>query len=128
MGRVLLLLLLVHLSLAFAAIVDCYGGEDKPARLSRLTWSLIAVFGVIAGPVAWFGYGRPGRRLSLPWTAPGSPRPVAPDDDPEFLAELARRATPPVKPEPEPEPPADEPRLDNDTNDIAPDERNNGPG
>jgi hypothetical protein len=53
---------------------------------------------------------------------------VAPDDDPEFLAELARRATPPVKPEPEPEPPADEPRLDNDTNDIAPDERNNGPG
>lgn len=125
MGRVLLLLLLVHLALAFAAIVDCYGGEEKPVRLSRLIWSLIAVFGVIGGPIAWFSYGRPGRRLSL-WAEPGSPRQLAPDDDPDFLAELTRRAGPP--PEPETNPPAEGPEVESDTKDITPDDRNNGPG
>ncbi|HEX6076983.1 MAG TPA: hypothetical protein VFZ32_17195 [Micromonosporaceae bacterium] len=128
MGRLLLLLLLIHLALAFAAIVDCYGGAEKPARLSRLTWSLIAVLGVLGGPIAWFAYGRPGRRLSLPWNEPGPARPLAPDDDPEFLADLARRAGPPPKPEPERSPPKDLPHVETDTNDIAPEDRNNGAG
>ncbi|MGH3658499.1 MAG: PLD nuclease N-terminal domain-containing protein [Micromonosporaceae bacterium] len=95
MGRLLLLLLLVHLVLAFAAIVDCLGGERRPQRLSRFTWTLLILFGLLAGPVCWFLYGRPGRKLALPWRLPGPPphppRQVAPDDDPEFLADLERR-------------------------------------
>jgi hypothetical protein len=140
MGRVLLLLLLIHLALAFAVIVDCYGGEESPARLSRLVWSLIAVFGVVVGPVTWFAYGRPGRRLSMLWNESTGPRPVAPDDDPDFLEELGRRAgpppqrpnspnptTPPPQPQPGAEPPTDGAHVERDTNDTAPDERNNGP-
>lgn len=138
MGRVLLLLLLIHLALAFAVIVDCYGGAERPARLSRLAWSLIAVFVVLIGPIVWFAYGRPGRRLSMPWNEPTGPRPVAPDDDPDFLADLGRRtAPPPQRPNPPnrtspppqsgPKPPGDGPPVERDTNDTAPDERNNGP-
>lgn len=135
MGRVLLLLLLIHLALAFAAIVDCLGGEEKPQRLSRLSWSLIAVFGLLAGPIAWFTYGRPGPKLALPWSEPARSRPVAPDDDPEFLAELDRRSW--RKPEPERKRPSPGPHEHADTpddpdsdtsNDTTPDERNNGTG
>lgn len=127
MGRVLLLLLLIHLGLAFAAIVDCLGGEHKPERLSRLAWTGIAVFGLLVGPITWFTYGRPGRRLALPWSETAPARPRAPDDDPEFLADLARRAKPAWRP-PESDRPADTPSPDTDAenSDTAPDERNNG--
>ncbi|MGH3714187.1 MAG: PLD nuclease N-terminal domain-containing protein, partial [Micromonosporaceae bacterium] len=117
MGRLLVLLLLIHLGLAFAAIVDCLGGEQAPRHWSRLGWSLVIVFGLFAGPIAWFAYGRPGKKLALPWDLPGEPgrpsgsgrrvppRPTAPDDDPDFLADLDRRL-PPEPPRAEPPGPA----------------------
>lgn len=142
MGRIVLLLFLLNLALVFAAIVDCLGGEQKPRRWSRLTWSLFIVFGIVVGPLAWFMYGRPGKRLPAPWDNIGSPptgqRPLAPDDDPDFLADLARRraaAQPPEPPMPpaEPEEPHDEapeqPSGDpvrDQRNNESPDERNNG--
>jgi hypothetical protein len=95
MGRLLFLLFLLHLGLAFAAIVDCLGGEQKPERLSRTVWTLLAIFGFLGGPIAWFTYGRPGRKLQLPWQLPQPrtdlPRGPAPDDDPDFLRDLDRR-------------------------------------
>jgi hypothetical protein len=95
MGRLLFLLLLLHLGLAFAAIVDCLGGEERPERLTRTAWTLLAIFGFLAGPIAWFTYGRPGRKLQLPWRLPEPrndlPRKPAPDDDPEFLRGLDLR-------------------------------------
>lgn len=136
MGRLLVLLLLIHLGLAFAAIVDCLGGEAAPERWSRFGWTLVIVFGLFAGPVAWFAYGRPGRKLAMPWSPPDpqrpAKRPLAPDDDPDFLADLERRRRSTRQPEPAPDPapepepeagPEPEPRSD-----TAPDERNNGTG
>lgn len=140
MGRLLVLLFLVHLAMAFAAIVDCLGGEEAPAKWSRFGWSLVILFGLYAGPIAWFTNGRPGRKLAMPWSTPDPQRPpsrpVAPDDDPEFLRDLERwrRSQPRDVPAPEPEPrpgpeseslPEPEPEK---RDDIAPDERNNGTG
>ncbi|MQA25794.1 MAG: hypothetical protein GEU94_10005 [Micromonosporaceae bacterium] len=112
MGRIVLLLFLLNLALVFAAIVDCLGGERKPVRWSRLTWSLFIIFGVVVGPIAWFMYGRPGKRLPAPWDnlAPGPSQPgaIAPDDDPDFLANLSR-LEPPHPPEPDDAAPDDKP-------------------
>ncbi|MGH3734623.1 MAG: PLD nuclease N-terminal domain-containing protein [Micromonosporaceae bacterium] len=132
MGRLLVLLLLIHLGLAFAALVDCLGGERAPERWSRFGWSLVIVFGLFAGPIAWFSYGRPGTKLAMPWSPPDPrrpiPRPLAPDDDPDFLADLERRrgdaGPPPPEPPPRPEP---DPGPES-TTDPAPEDRNNGTG
>ncbi|MGH3664265.1 MAG: PLD nuclease N-terminal domain-containing protein [Micromonosporaceae bacterium] len=150
MGRVLLLLILINLALVFAAIVDCLGGERKPARWSRFAWSLVIVFGFLIGPLAWFMYGRPGRKLAAPWDrllpGPGSQPPLAPDDDPDFLADLERRRTqkpeqgPEQTPPRQPPSPSDESSQDTSGKDVrhtdpssdkrkgpAPDEPDNGP-
>lgn len=142
MGRIVLLLFLLNLALVFAAIVDCLGGEQKPRHWSRLTWSLFIIFGIVVGPLAWFMYGRPGKRLPAPWDniapRPNGQHPVAPDDDPDFLADLARRQqTAPKQEEPEPPAPSEEPRdeepeqpsgdpVRDQRNNESPDDRNNG--
>lgn len=95
-----LLLFVVNLVLAVAALIDCLGGENEPRNLSRVLWALIILLFSPVGAIAWFLVGRPERaepagRTERP-AAGGGPRerrtrPLAPDDDPEFLDSLKAR-------------------------------------
>ncbi|QOR70043.1 PLDc_N domain-containing protein [Ruania alkalisoli] len=78
------------LALAVYCVIDCVGGEER-RRLGVPTWLwvllIIALPGL--GPLIWLlmsrTYGNGGA------TTPRRPtRPVAPDDDPAFLADLDR--------------------------------------
>jgi hypothetical protein len=64
-------------------------------------WILLIVFFPLVGGIAWLVAGRPqrgGQRRSVPWRTTRTsglpenqrPRPVAPDDDPEFLQHMRR--------------------------------------
>ncbi|MEY9948821.1 PLD nuclease N-terminal domain-containing protein [Kitasatospora sp. GAS1066B] len=80
------------------AFIDCLTTPEHEVRLlPKVVWILIILFfgEVLLGPLAWLLVGR--RRGLLPLgparsaAEPQSPRrPVAPDDDPEFLAALGR--------------------------------------
>lgn len=67
------------------SIVDCALAEhDRVRGLPKAAWIPIVVVFPIIGGVLWFLIGRPRRGTS------GIPRSMAPDDDPEFLRNLAR--------------------------------------
>ncbi len=69
-------------------LIDCIQADGSRVRnLPRLMWLFVIVAVPIVGPVAWLVAGRP--RWQAPWRAAPQPtRPVAPDDDPEFLASI----------------------------------------
>lgn len=94
MIRGLLVLFIIYVVLVISALADCLGGERPPRRMPRFGWALAILFVPVVGAVMWFATGRPGRPDPLPGAhlppAPSGGR-KAPDDDPEFLAELARR-------------------------------------
>lgn len=98
-ARLYLALFVANLVLVVVALIDCLGGEEEPRNLSRLVWTLIILFFSLVGPIAWFLVGRPERaergagpgsrrRAGKDTPAETQPRPVAPDDDPEFLDSL----------------------------------------
>jgi hypothetical protein len=104
MSRVIRLygfLFLADLALMVIAVIDCLSTDEYAVRnLPKLAWVfLILLFSPIGG-IAWFVAGRPQRhmpRAAGAWR-PGSgfpeydrPRPVAPDDDPDFLRTRSRR-------------------------------------
>jgi|SRR5215210_2011911 len=87
--------------LAIYALIDCIQTDEGEIRgLPRIAWILLIVFIAIVGPVAWLIAGRPRHGRSLLARLPGLPpadgppgqptrsRPLAPDDDPEFLGRL----------------------------------------
>lgn len=95
-----MLLFLVDLVLAVAALIDCLSTEEYEIRaLPRIAWVFIILLFSPIGPIAWFVAGRPQRAMAPrrdTWR-PGNgfpesdrPRQLAPDDDPEFLAGLAK--------------------------------------
>ncbi len=111
MGDLLRLLVLAIVFVMAAAIFDCVTTDDRAIRqLPKGLWVLVILFIPGIGAVTWFASGRSrgamaahlasghpaGRGLinPVPASAPESPRPrlLAPDDDPEFLAELAIRS------------------------------------
>ncbi|ASN52880.1 PLD nuclease N-terminal domain-containing protein [Sinomonas sp. R1AF57] len=70
-------------------MVDCALSDRRQVRggLSKTTWFLISVLPVV-GIVLWFLLGRP-RGTTPPRADKGQGRrPVAPDDDPDFLRGL----------------------------------------
>ena len=85
MLRVLFALLVV--GLAVYALVDW--ARTDPARvrvLPKMLWLLVIAFVLLLGPLAWLLVGRDrGAGRSGPVQPP---RPVAPDDDPDFLRDL----------------------------------------
>jgi hypothetical protein len=94
------LLFLVDLVLVVIALIDCLSSEDAAVRnLPKVAWVFIILLFPPIGPIVWFVAGRPqGQRVGRAgaWR-PGSgfpeyerPRPLAPDDDPEFLRSKAR--------------------------------------
>ncbi|MER5333832.1 PLD nuclease N-terminal domain-containing protein [Micromonospora sp. NPDC002717] len=101
MARLYVLLFVVQIVLAVCALISCLSAEEGEIKaLPRIAWVLIILFFPLLGSLAWFAAGRertPGRPGGAP--SPGRilparerPRPVAPDDDPEFLRSLGERS------------------------------------
>ncbi|QDY06891.1 PLDc_N domain-containing protein [Micromonospora sp. HM134] len=93
MARLYVLLFLLQVVLAACALISCLSAEDGTVRgLPRFAWVVVILFFPLVGSIAWFLAGRPvaegDRRLGWP---PASRRPVAPDDDPEFLKSIDER-------------------------------------
>lgn len=116
---------LLEIGLLVFCLIDCLQTPREAVRsLSRRIWVIVIVLVPLAGGIAWLVLGRPRRAdreaalrgVGGPGTASGPTRvrparraaPLAPDDDPEFLARLARDLARPADPEAgsEPTPPA----------------------
>ncbi|HEX5598444.1 MAG TPA: PLD nuclease N-terminal domain-containing protein [Micromonosporaceae bacterium] len=98
MVRVYLLLFLAQVVLAVIALISCLSAEeDEIQALPRPLWLLIILFAPVVGPIGWFLAGRPAARRPSAWqfgsgsAQRGRPRPLAPDDDPEFLHSISNR-------------------------------------
>ncbi|MDP9797307.1 hypothetical protein J2S43_005819 [Catenuloplanes nepalensis] len=86
MARLFALIFLLQIAMAVVALISCLSAEpEEIRRLPRLLWAAVIVLVPVAGPVLWFlaGRARPDEGSE------GVPRrPVAPDDDPDFLRTL----------------------------------------
>jgi hypothetical protein len=114
MARLYVLLFLVQIILAITALISCLSAEEEEIRaLPRLAWAAVILLFPLLGSIAWFLAGRPVRPSGVTGEGPGGnrigrlpgpgrpgrgarpDRPLAPDDDPDFLrsldAEQARR-------------------------------------
>jgi len=115
---------LISLGLSVYALFSCIQTPDEDVpHLPKLVWILLIVFVPFVGPIVWLLMLRTqfmlrtqsGQRDGVVRPPKPTARPVAPDDDPDFLASLERyrdpRTTirPPEPPKPEPKKPADEP-------------------
>lgn len=94
-ARLYLLLFAAQILLAIAALISCLSADEGDINaLPRIAWVLIILFFPLLGSIAWFAAGRTRVRPAGNAWRPGAgfpererprPRPVAPDDDPEFL-------------------------------------------
>jgi Phospholipase_D-nuclease N-terminal len=111
----------ISLGLSVYALFSCIQtrNEDVP-YLPKLVWILLIVFVPFVGPIVWLlmarGQGMPLGRTPAPRSNRPTGRPLAPDDDPDFLASLERYRDPrttvrPPKPG-EPKAPASKPEAD----------------
>lgn len=99
------LMIVLPIALAIYALVDLVQTDDERIQgLPKLAWVALIVLIWVVGPLAWLIAGKKGRRW-LPGLAPRTAagpraggRPVAPDDDPDFLRGLGRRSPPPPPP------------------------------
>ena len=99
------LLPVLVLALTIYALLDCARTPEElmPARMPKVVWIVLIVFVVGIGPIAWIivsrvkaAEERGGVVEPTVWSSkegtqfrrPERPRPVAPDDDPEFLRGL----------------------------------------
>ncbi|PTA46744.1 PLD nuclease N-terminal domain-containing protein [Micromonospora sp. RP3T] len=98
MARLYVLLFLVQVVLAVCALISCLSAEDGQVKaLPRMIWVLVILFFPVVGSIAWFVAGRERPTGPAGVTGSGGPaaparRPVAPDDDPDFLASLDKRS------------------------------------
>jgi Phospholipase_D-nuclease N-terminal len=91
------IVILLPIVLAVYALVDCV--QTRQTRgLPKPLWLLVILVLPFIGPLAWL-FGGHNRGWQLP-SPPPARRPVAPDDDPDFLRRL-RDAPPPRKPDPD---------------------------
>ncbi len=94
------LLFFVDLILIVIALIDCLSTDEFAIRsLPKVAWVFIILLFPPIGPVVWFVAGRPQTHRAGRGAAwrPGSgfpeyerPRPIGPDDDPEFLVSRTR--------------------------------------
>lgn len=81
------LMFLIPLALMLYALIDCVRTDDSQVKgLPKIVWVLLIVVIWVIGPLAWIFAGRD-RSWELPQRQ-APPRPVAPDDDPDFLRDL----------------------------------------
>ena len=100
MLRLYSLFVLLDLALLVVALIDCLSAEEHAIRaLPRVVWVFLILLFSPIGAIAWFVAGRPPRAIRMSngemWRPgsgfPESRRPKrAPDDDPEFLRDIAR--------------------------------------
>ena len=109
------LITLVSIVLWVYAFFDALTTPAQEARnLPKVLWLVVIALFVPVGWILWFFLGRPRKTASVPGDAPsptqavsaddldpsdfsepsGSPHPLGPDDDPEFLRRLNRRIDP----------------------------------
>jgi len=94
---------LLEIALLLYTLIDCIQTDERRVRnLPKLLWTVIIVLVPFVGPIAWLLGGRPPREKAGAWPlrppAPGEKRrPIAPDDDPEFLAGLGKHKTDPAR-------------------------------
>ena len=98
-------LIVLILALTINSLLDCARTpeESMPARMPKLLWIVIIVMVTVIGPIAWIivsrvkaAEDRDGAVEPTVWSSKDGtrfrraerPRPVAPDDDPEFLRGL----------------------------------------
>lgn len=124
-GGVRYLPFLISLALTVYALFSCIQTrtEDVP-YLPKLVWLVLIVFVPFAGPIVWLlmsrNAGRPERPVRR---APAAGRPVAPDDDPDFLATLERFRDPRMggsAPPPQDPPAEDKPAKDKQSKEKPP--------
>jgi hypothetical protein len=106
---------LISLALSVYALFSCIQTPDEDVpHLPKLVWIVLIVFVPFVGPIVWLLMLRAhlGRRDRVVRPPKPTSRPVAPDDDPDFLKSLDRyrdprtTAKPPqdeTPPEPAPE-------------------------
>lgn len=85
---------LIGLVLAIYCLVEVIQCRRDEARLlPRFAWAIIIIVIPFVGPIGWLFLGRPQRDNPAAPVPPSSTprRPVAPDDDPEFLERLSRQ-------------------------------------
>jgi hypothetical protein len=92
----------LELVLLVYCLIDCIQTDQSEVRnLGKGWWIVLIILFPLVGGIAWLVAGRPqrgGQRRSVPWPTTQTsgfpeyerPRPVAPDDDPEFLAQMRR--------------------------------------
>lgn len=130
MVRLAMILLIGVLVLWLWALISCLSAEPGEVRtLPRWAWVLIILLIPLAGSVLYLlagrpvatgapsegfwrlveGFWRPGEGWRSGSGAPESehPRPLAPDDDPEFLRRLKQQTRNPELRKPDDTPPAD---------------------
>jgi Phospholipase_D-nuclease N-terminal len=98
MVRVFLLLFAIELVLVVLALISCISAEPGQVRsLPKWGWIALIVLFPLIGSIAYFLTGRPLKKGSATgrWRVGGGfpepprpPRPLAPDDDPEFLRKI----------------------------------------
>jgi cytochrome c-type biogenesis protein CcmH/NrfG len=85
MGRALPLVVAVVLAI-YCLVQVAQSRADLVRTLPRWAWALVILLIPVLGPVAWLVVGRPhGPRPAPPQR---QARPLAPDDDPDFLRRL----------------------------------------
>ncbi|MCG7427984.1 PLD nuclease N-terminal domain-containing protein [Helcobacillus sp. ACRRO] len=107
------LIIIVTIALAIYALADCVQSEEREVKvMPKLVWAMFIVLIPWVGPITWFLAGKEGRALTGTGTSNGGngpgrqnlsalgwgnrrrqrarTGPLAPDDDPEFLAKLDR--------------------------------------
>jgi hypothetical protein len=103
MARFWLAFFIINLIVTAAALISCLSAEEEQIKsLPRIVWVIIILLFSPIGAIAYFVAGRERAARSESWPpGSGSPqsqrparrdhRPVAPDDDPEFLRQIGQQ-------------------------------------
>jgi hypothetical protein len=99
MGRLYMLMFALEILLVVVALISCLSAQDDEVRaLPRFVWIILILLFPIVGSIVYFAVGRPLQTTPrTTWRAAGgfpeaTRPPRAPDDDPEFLAQLERQS------------------------------------
>jgi membrane protein DedA with SNARE-associated domain len=84
MPRILPILILIGITI-FTLVTVVQSGKDEVRHLPKWLWLVLVLIVPVLGCAAWYIFGRP---LTEGEEGHHPARPVAPDDDPEFLRGL----------------------------------------